>query len=49
MWDRFFDNWEKYMIRPKDGAMIPIAPVLGENDFGQNAYSTLSETKIKGK
>lgn len=34
------------MIRPLDGAMIPIASVMGENDLGQNAFATMSDTKI---
>lgn len=28
--------------------MIPIAPTLGDNDFGQNAFATMSETKVQG-
>ena len=47
MWDRFFDTWEKYMIRPIDQAMIPISSVIGENDLGQNAYMSRAETKIE--
>lgn len=47
MWDRFLSNWETYMIRAIDGAMIPMASVIGENDFGRNAYGTMAETNIK--
>mmetsp|Transcript_6116 Transcript_6116/g.5260 ORF Transcript_6116/g.5260 Transcript_6116/m.5260 type:complete len:240 (+) Transcript_6116:213-932(+) len=34
------------MIREVDGALIPIAPTLGDNDLGRNAFSTLSEPNI---
>lgn len=47
MWDRFLSNWENYMVRPLDNALIPIASALGDNDFGQNAFAATSDTKEK--
>lgn len=38
IFDRFLDAWESTMIRPIDGALIPIAPAAGNHDVGQDAY-----------
>mmetsp|Transcript_13489 Transcript_13489/g.13411 ORF Transcript_13489/g.13411 Transcript_13489/m.13411 type:complete len:112 (-) Transcript_13489:256-591(-) len=32
------------MVRETDGAIIPIATTIGENDIGRSAFSTLSES-----
>lgn len=38
---------EVYDIRDLDSALIPIAPTLGDNDFGQNAFASMSETRVE--
>ena len=35
------------MVRPIDGALIPIGPTVGDNDLGRNAFASLSEVNTK--
>jgi hypothetical protein len=35
-----------YDIRPADGALIPIAATMGDNDYGQNPFLIMSEVHV---
>jgi hypothetical protein len=45
MYDKFLKTWEETMVRP-DGAMIPIAPAIGNHDVGMDSFASVKYASL---